>query len=302
MDRRKVWFELIDGLGVFSSEGNKAVYKPLLTLLILAQAQRRGENSFYFEQIEPQLRRLLHQFSSSQRPSCNYPFWYLRSDGYWEVQSELSDPQTRKGKSSEPTAKGLRDARAFGTVPTDLWEALLTDESLVPDLARKLIEDYWPGSIREDVSAAVGVDLTPTLVADSRKDPEFRNKVLQAYNFQCAICGFDGRIASEIFGVEAAHIQARSLKLGNGPDIVQNGLALCSLHHKAFDYGAISLDTDLRVLVSANVSGSHVVSRFLRDYANAELVWKPYQETAWPDKEFTLWHRRNLFRAPAIQS
>lgn len=300
MDYRGKWFDLIDGLGVFSSEGNRAVYKPLLTLMILAQAQRRGENRFYFEQVESKLRRLLHQFSSSQRPSCNYPFWYLRSDGYWEVQSELRDPQTRKGKSSEPTEKGLRDARAFGTVPTELWDALLQHEALVPDLASKLIEDYWPGSIREDVAAAVGVDLTPGRRADRKRDPDFRDKVLQAYNFQCAICGFDGRISSEVFGVEAAHIQARSLKLGNGPDTVQNGMALCALHHKAFDYGAMSLDTDLRVLVSANVSGSNAVSSLLRNYANAALIWKPYQETLWPGKRYTQWHRQNLFRAPAI--
>jgi HNH endonuclease len=39
-------------------------------------------------------------------------------------------------------------------------------------------------------------------------------------------------------GLEAAHIkwfQAR------GPDVVQNGLALCSLHHKIFDLGAFTV-------------------------------------------------------------
>lgn len=300
MDNRERWFDLIDGLGVFSSDGNKAVYKPLLTLMILARAQSKGENEFFFEEMETELRHLLKRFSSSRRLSCNYPFWYLRSDGYWEVLFGHGDPQTRKGKSSEPTSKGLRDAQAYGVVPEDLWRSLVQDTALPSDLARKLIDDYWPSSIREDVASATGIELAPKSMGDCKRDPAFREEVLRAYNFQCAICGFDGRISSELFGVEAAHIQARSLKLGNGPDTVQNGLSLCSLHHKAFDYGAISLDTDLRVLVSEKVSGSSVVSKLLREFACAELVAKPYQETMWPAGRFTRWHRKNLFREPAI--
>lgn len=300
MDNRSKWLSLIDGLGVFSSEGNKAVYKPLLTLLILVRAQRQGANKFYFEELEAELRRLLKRFSSAQRLSCNYPFWYLRSDGYWEIHFERGHPQTRKGKSSEPTAKGLRDARAYGIVPVELWASLVQDTNLVSDLAERLIEDYWPSSIREDIAAALGIDLNTAASRNRRRDPQFRDDVLRAYNYQCAICGFDGRISSELFGVEAAHIRARSSKLGNGPDIVQNGMALCALHHKAFDYGAISLDSDLRILVSGKVSGSSIVSSLLREFANKELSEKPYETALWPDDRFAQWHRENMFRAPAM--
>lgn len=299
-DKGDRWFSLVDNLGVFSTESERAVYKPLLTLLIFERAQAGGANRFYFEEIESRLDQLIRQFSKSRRPRCNYPFWYLQSDGYWEVNTELGPAKTRKGKSSEPTAKGLREAKAYGSVPGELWNCLVTDRELILDLADRLISDYWPSGTRNDVANVIGFDLCSDIRKVGLRDPKFRDSVLRAYNFQCAICGFDGRIASEVFGVEAAHIQAKSAKLGNGPDIVQNGIALCSLHHKAFDYGAISLNSDYRILVSGTISGNHTVSELVRDYANKNLAWKPYQEANWPGSQFMAWHRKNLFREPAI--
>jgi HNH endonuclease len=41
-------------------------------------------------------------------------------------------------------------------------------------------------------------------------------------------------------GIEAAHVKWFS---HGGPDVVANGLSLCSLHHKAFDLRAIAIST-----------------------------------------------------------
>jgi len=62
--------------------------------------------------------------------------------------------------------------------------------------------------------------------------------VLLAYEYRCCVCAHDLRMGGHAIGLEAAHIkwfQAR------GPDVVQNGLALCSLHHKIFDLGAFTV-------------------------------------------------------------
>jgi hypothetical protein len=40
-----------------------------------------------------------------------------------------------------------------------------------------------------------------------------------------------------------------------GPDAVENGLSSCSLHHKAFDLGAIAISDDHKVLVSRDFRG-----------------------------------------------
>ncbi len=53
-------------------------------------------------------------------------------------------------------------------------------------------------------------------------------------------------------GLEAAHIKWKQF---GGPCEIPNGLALCAIHHKAFDKGSIGLDESMRVLVSEAVNG-----------------------------------------------
>lgn len=65
------------------------------------------------------------------------------------------------------------------------------------------------------------------------RDHNFRNQVLTAYDFQCAVCGVKLGI------VEAAHIVP--IKDG-GTDETCNGIALCPNHHMAFDKGIMLID------------------------------------------------------------
>lgn len=63
------------------------------------------------------------------------------------------------------------------------------------------------------------------------------------------------RFGDKLAGIEAAHIMLHTVK---GPDKESNGLALCVLHHKAFDLGAFSIGLDLRTIVcSQELSGSN---------------------------------------------
>jgi putative restriction endonuclease len=56
--------------------------------------------------------------------------------------------------------------------------------------------------------------------------------------------------------VEAAHIRPVG---ANGPDTVQNGLALSGTVHWMFDRGLISLSDELDILVSRQVNGRDTV-------------------------------------------
>lgn len=63
--------------------------------------------------------------------------------------------------------------------------------------------------------------------------------------------------------LEAAHIN------GNSKEVLVksfNGLALCAIHHKAFDKGSIGLDENMRVLVSDAVNGGGIVERLFWDF------------------------------------
>jgi putative restriction endonuclease len=65
----------------------------------------------------------------------------------------------------------------------------------------------------------------------------FRERVLEAYQRQCAFC----RLRHEEL-LDAAHIIPDAHP--QGEPLVQNGLALCALHHSAFDAFFIGLRPD----------------------------------------------------------
>jgi putative restriction endonuclease len=70
-------------------------------------------------------------------------------------------------------------------------------------------------------------------------DPQFRLRVLTAYEYRCAVCGFDVRLGSVSIALDAAHIRWHQ---AGGPELERNGLALCVLHHKTFDLGALTVN------------------------------------------------------------
>ena len=71
------------------------------------------------------------------------------------------------------------------------------------------------------------------------RSPRFRKVVLSAYGHRCAVCGLQMEL------VEAAHIVPHAHR--QGKDVVENGLALCALHHKSFDQGLIFADHDYSI-------------------------------------------------------
>jgi putative restriction endonuclease len=74
----------------------------------------------------------------------------------------------------------------------------------------------------------------------------FRERVLDAYRRACAIC----RLQHEEL-LDAAHI----LPDGHpkGEPVVRNGLALCKLHHAAFDQNILGIRPDLRVEIRLDI-------------------------------------------------
>lgn len=74
----------------------------------------------------------------------------------------------------------------------------------------------------------------------------FRVRVLRAYQRRCALC----RLSHEQL-LDAAHILPDTDPLGD--PVVSNGLALCKLHHAAFDKNFIGIRSDLVVQVRRDI-------------------------------------------------
>jgi len=74
----------------------------------------------------------------------------------------------------------------------------------------------------------------------------FRERVLDAYRRQCAFC----RLSHEEL-LDAAHIVPDNAP--EGEPVVRNGLALCALHHTAFDRYFVGLRPDYIIEVRADI-------------------------------------------------
>ena len=126
------------------------------------------------------------------------------------------------------------------------------EPELIDAVALHLLERHFAPGLHEEILEAVGLELG-TPVATRRRDMAFRSAVLEAYLAECCVCGFSLRLVDGLIGVDAAHIRWHA---HGGPDEVPNGLALCALHHRLFDHGAVTVREDLRVRVARALAGS----------------------------------------------
>jgi putative restriction endonuclease len=278
-------------LRVWERDGQRAPHKPLLVLLALGRWVRDDRGPYRYARIERPLRDLLVEFGPPRQSyHPEFPFWYLRTDGVWEVVPEQNYPP-RKGHAS-PSAKQLREAGAVGQFTQPLREGLNRNPTLVSTIARTLLDAHFPPTLHEDILDAVGLDLEAPSPARAARDRAFRDAVLVAYGYSCAVCRVGVRLGHAPVGVEAAHIRWHA---SGGPDDVTNGLCLCSLHHKLFDRGALTLSPDTQqVWVSEQANGRNV-ERALGRY-HGRKVAKPNRAECAPAPEHVAWHHTEVFQ------
>ncbi|EKY3999644.1 HNH endonuclease, partial [Enterobacter roggenkampii] len=169
------------------------------------------------------------------------------------------------------------------------YTRLINSKNLINSIAQQILEAHFTESIQEELADELGFDL---LQIRKQRDPLFRQQVLRAYNYQCAVCGFNMRHDNTSVALEAAHIKWKQF---GGPCEIANGLALCSIHHKAFDKGSLGVDENMRVQISSAVNGNSVVSRFFWDFAGTQ-IHLPLQKENYPQANYIEWHIREIFR------
>ena len=240
-----------DRIRVFQQRGHRAPHKPLLILLALGRLVR-GENPVVeFSEIEGKLKELLAEFGPSSAPaSRHYPFWHLATDrgaGDQPIWVLKGPPEILKRPPAvAPNLSELRKYHVSGGFPEPLRRELMADPSLVSEITRRLLDAHFPETLRQDVLDAVGLsqESSDDGVFDTqtrrRRDPSFREKVLLAYEYRCCVCSYDLRLGRQSVGLEAAHIKWFQ---AGGPDIENNGLALCALHHKILGHSRFNPKT-----------------------------------------------------------
>ena len=297
---RQSLLKALEQLKVWKRGGARAPHKPLLLLWALGRIWR-GEDRLasYERDAEEPLKKLLGDFGAPRKVlHPENPFWHLQTDDLWELDAAFS---IAPGRS--PTRRDLVRGNARGGLPEPLHGLLQRDAELLRAAADLLLSDHFPESLHDTIRERVGLPRDSTaavregrsLPRRPRRDPDFREAVLRAYERRCAVCDFDLRLADTSFGLDAAHIRWHS---HGGPDRVPNGLALCAFHHKAFDRGAIGLEPELgayRVLVSNELSGQSQAFREVLDLRDRNLR-PPQEEELQPQVEYVDWHRQQVFR------
>ena len=285
--------ERFKGIRCFEQGGRYAPHKPLLLLMALAAVLRDGQEWLVYPEIENQLKALILEFGRPQTPARPYyPFWRLRSDGIWMVREAEELEQVITSAGDAPVTV-LRAIRASGGFTTDVLKLLRSDPSFANELASVLLERAFPPSMHETVLDAIGF---PWIVESrTRRDPNFREEILRIYERRCAVCGYTGRIGPVDIGIEAAHIKWYA---ADGPDTPENGLALCSFHHVAFDQGAIAIGDDYRVQVSSHFTGESELAKGLVRLAGRPMMG-PQPGAPRPAFRYLGWQRAERFRSPA---
>lgn len=285
--------QAIQTINVWKQGGKRAPHKPLLLLLALGRLQRGEDRLVRFGDIEDGLRGLLKKYGPSGKARPDYPFWFMRGDeGLWVVPGADDLPG---GSPDNPPPIGVfRDA--FGGFPPDTYRLLKKRPGLVRDLARAILMGHFPDTFHTDLIAEVGLNLDIGASAGkSGRDPNFRPQILNAYGYRCAMCGLDATVDGSSVGLEAAHVQWHSHE---GPEVVENGLSLCALHHKALDGGVVGLTLDHRVLVSSRLHGGEPVEALIGRLHGQSLIG-PVHGAQPVAERFVNWHTGNVLKKPA---
>ena len=287
-------YRLFDQIRIWKKGDERAPHKPLLILYALGQLSRGGSNCFAFCNVAPALTSLLEEFGPARKSyHPEFPFWYLQNDSLWIID-EVDRLKRRTGKNSVTKGELIKHD-AHGYFPSEIAEQLQGDPSLIADIALRLLEGHFPSSLHQDILDAVGLDLEfSALVTKRKRDPEFRRRILTAYEYACAVCGFDVRLGSQFVALEAAHIKWHQ---AGGPDEESNGLALCSLHHKAFDRGAFTIQSDWTLVVSELAYGQRGFEEWLLQYHGLPIR-PPHRDSYIPNTKFLAWHQSEVFKSP----
>ena len=269
----------------------RAPHKPLLVLLALARWQRGNRSPFPFSDVEPELTTLLKEFGPQRRSfHPEYPFWRLRNDGIWVVESD--QPMTPRASNNDVLKSELITQHATGEFTPEVKAALTTEPTLVARIAALMLEQHFPESLHPDILDAIGL----TLATIPRvRDAKFRQRVLTAYEYRCAVCGFDVRLGSVSIALDAAHIRWHQAQ---GPDEESNGFALCVLHHKTFDLGAFTVSPAGIIQVSDQAHGTEGFDSSLLRHHSQPV--RPPQRPEWkPEERHLKWHYKEVFKGNA---
>ena len=293
-------------LNLWADKDRRAPHKPLLALWAIGRCIRGEERLTTYEVVDRELGYLLRQFGPHRdNIRTAYPFWRMRNDGIWEIDRPHLVGCTSSG---DALVGDLKHHAIRGGFTAAVYRSLSDNIGQAISIAGVLVEEHFPPTLHDAVLNTVQVPtgiksfgLFDSVVSprpQRPRDPAFRGRILNAYRERCAVCAFGGRLNGSPLALEAAHIRWHH---ADGPSKVQNGIALCTLHHKLFDSGAFTLLPELKVVVARGVDGAGVQEALWR-YDGKNLLSGPRNHQFRSAPDYLDWHIREVFKEPQLVS
>lgn len=273
--------------------GERAPHKPLLALYAIGRLLRGEPRLVDYSRVDGDLGKLLTEFGPRrQSVHTEYPFWRLQNDKVWE----LKNAEGVKARRSNTDAKKseLLSHNVQGGFPDEIHQQLIANKRLATEIVQDLLSANFPETLHQDILDAVGIDLAIGTRSFTPRSADFRERVLRAYEYSCAVCGFDVRLGTIHVALEAAHIKWHQ---AGGPDEESNGLALCTMHHKLFDRGVFTLSDHRSIVVSESANGTRGFQEWVMSY-HGQAMRAPQRPTYHPDMTSVQWHVKEVFQGP----
>ena len=221
------------------------------------------------------------------------------ADGYYRYMWQGTDPSAHDNealRSAQTAGKPL--AWIVGVAPgtfVPIYPVWLVGEetdqhSFVLAFDALMRDEFQPLTIDHPVDLAARRQYAMATVRRRLHQPVFRRRVLTAYRSACALCNLRHENL-----LDAAHIKEDS---DGGLPIVPNGVAMCAIHHRAFDGNVIGIRPDYVIEVRPDVlqESDGPTLQFALQGVHAKGLRVPAQKAARPDAGL-LEERYERFRA-----
>lgn len=296
-----------------------APHKPILLLAVMDLV----ESGLIVENLVPYDDRLLSVFDDywaacrgERLTNPLQPFWHLKNDGVWSLVPRGGQAQAElDAMGGMPSLRRFREVVAGGRLAADLWTAASSKEGR-QEVRQLLLGCYFGEALRNDLAVRHGLvveavvyesvlrkrleqDLRDLFAGDGAlghgytdegRTMAFRSVIVAAYEHSCAVCEARIRTPSGRSVVHAAHIVPFHVCHNNDP---RNGLALCPLHHWAFDEGMLTIGSSFEVRIHASADEFPADEGFRALHGRSLRL--PQDRKMHPASVAIEWHRKNVF-------
>ncbi len=208
------------------------------------------------------------------------------------VLEQLSDKSHKKGARYRLMGLGLIESYNAGEDTFFIHHvdyAILEMVSGVKD-SEQAIASVMRSFTLEEFSPFVAENKAVYRISLQKRNPAFKNVVLDQYGYTCAVTGVQYH-SKRLVEAQAAHIIPKE-KLGS--DDPRNGIALSRTAHWAFDAGVFRISSQYEIVVHPKAKNADI-RKFPILEMDRQLISLPEDENYYPHQDALTWHRDQVF-------